>query len=226
MPRQNPHFPKPNSKTIAALVLLNILVSFQAMAEETAPIANNIEKISRGLLMEYNGKKVFSPCRERTYVQIEDNSPNAIASEQLKALGLADGKPLYVEFFGKPENGKLVISWVNFAHTNARCQPSANLEEQWRAIGETPRWLLRVSEKQMSLMQEGQTDYQHQAIEISAPAIGHIELTSTEKNNSDEQWIFEHQFCRSSDPSMLFGWKAEQRLGGKPSLKGCAWQGF
>lgn len=66
----------------------------------TAPAADSraataAGKVARGLILQSQERLIFTPCRDRNYVNIEDLSPNAEVTTQLKALGLAEGTPIY-----------------------------------------------------------------------------------------------------------------------------------
>lgn len=214
--------------TLSALAL-PVLAEVVTNPPENSP---KLEKISRGLLMQYNGKMIFSPCRERTYVDLVDQTPNQILTRQLQQLGLSQGKPLYVEFFGTPaENTQLKASWLNFAHTTARCQPAANLEEQWRAISGTDlpsnqgEWLLRVTDQAAHLLQSPNPDYVDSPYAPIVRATGAVDLELREQA-SGNRWEFRHALCRGKDREMLFGWSATLKNGAATVLQGCGWQGF
>ena len=193
---------------------------FATAAEaESAPPS---EKISRGLLLQHADRMIFTPCRERTYVQLEDTSPSQQLSAALIKLGLSANKPLYVEFIGKPEADRLKVSWVNFAHTDARCQASANPDEKWRALGDAPDWAMHLSEQQVRLKQDGQPDFRQSEVVIDAST----ETVSIAVGKEPaEQWRLTRHLCSGQDKNSLFGWQAELRRPGKV-LRGCAWQGY
>lgn len=180
------------------------------------------EKIARGLLLQHAGRMIFTPCRERTYVQLEDTSPDQQLSAALVKLGLAENKPLYVEFTGLAEADRLKVSWINFAHTDARCQASANPDEKWRALGAAPDWTMHLSEQQVRLNEAGQPEFRHHEVVIAA---GSATVAITVGKEQPEQWLLTRQLCRSQDKNSLFGWQAELRRPGKV-LRGCAWQGY
>ena len=191
---------------------------FAAAADATPPS----EQIARGLLMQHAGKMIFSPCRERTYVQVEDFSPDQTLSAALLTLGLAENKPLYVEFTGLAEADSLKVTWINFAHTEARCQASAKPDEKWRAIGDAPPWSMRLSERQVRLEQAGQPEFRQSDVVMDA-APERIGIAVGKEH--PEQWLLTRQLCHSEDKAILFGWHAELRRA-SGILVGCAWQGY
>lgn len=190
-----------------------------AGAADAPPAA---EKIARGLLLQHAGKMIFSPCRERAYVQVEDLSPGQMLSAALVRFGLAENKPLYVEFFGTAEADRLKVTWINFAHRDARCQASAGPDEKWRALGAMPAWNLHLGELGLKLEEAGQPEFRSETVNIaSSPESVRISVGQ----NAPEHWQFTRQLCSGPDQAALFGWQAELQRPGR-SLRGCAWQGY
>lgn len=208
-----------SKKILACLATLScIALPYFASAEE----APKTEQIARGLLMQHAGKMIFAPCRERTYAEINDTSPGQQIGNALTKLGLAEKKPLYVEFVGQLDGATLKVSAINFASTQARCQASTKFEEKWRGLGHGPRWALRVGENLAKLEQEGQPDVTLSDTELKIDGeTARIEF----KPGVAEQWTFRRGLCRGEDNTSLFGWQAElKRANG--TLRGCAWQGY
>ena len=202
------------------LLCCTTLSLFATAADTTT--APPTEKIARGVLLQHAGKMIFSPCRERTYVQVNDVSPEQHLSAALFKLGLAENKPLYVEFMGLAEADTIKVSWINFAHTDARCQASASPDEKWRALGDTPPWSMRLSEQQLKLEQTGQPAFRQTEIAIDAT----LDRVSIQLGKAaPEQWLLTRQLCTGANKAALFGWQAKlNRPGGV--LHGCAWQGY
>lgn len=180
------------------------------------------EKIARGLLLQHAGKMIFSPCRERAYVQVEDLSAGQHLSAALVKLGLAENKPLYVEFSGTAEADRLKVTWINFAHRDARCQASAAPDEKWRGLGEQPAWSLHLSEQQARLEEAGQPEFRSETPRI-APEAERTRISIGQ--GGAEEWLFTRQLCSARNQSALFGWQAELHRPGRV-LRGCAWQGY
>ena len=123
---------------------------------------------------------------------------------------------------GLAEADRLKVSWINFAHTDARCQASANPDEKWRALGAAPDWTMHLSEQQVRLNEAGQPEFRHHEVVIAA---GSATVAITVGKEQPEQWQLTRQLCRSQDKNSLCGWQAELRRPGKV-LRGCAWQGY
>lgn len=197
--------------------LLCLALSSAASAQE----AIRSDQIARGLLMQHGEKLIFSPCRERTYVEVNDVSNDGIVSQALTKLGLSEKSPLYVEFVGQVDGGRLKASFVNFASTQARCQSSTASDEKWRGFGTAPNWSLSIGEHFAALSREGAPK---QTLGEITPSI-EGEMVRFQLPEAQGQWIFRRGLCQQGEGTMLFGWVAElqQRTG---TLRGCAWRGY
>lgn len=223
---------------------LGLVVSV-GQADQVAPSLPELppvqakEGVSRGLLMQYQGKMIFSPCRERTYVQLEDLSENQRVSESLKQFGLADNRPLYVEFVGLAERGTLKAKWLNFVGRQANCQATANLGEQWRALGSG--WSLRVGSAGVGdgvsgvsarLDVDGKAPVEHSPVKVTLTGQDKAQRAELSLDGAAQPrvlWSFERQFCRLPNVDALFGWQAvsgNSTDSAQPVLQGCAWQGY
>ncbi|MGE5469373.1 MAG: hypothetical protein ACM3X0_01110 [Bacteroidota bacterium] len=201
-----------------ALCCLTLSLLGHAAETPAAPA----EQVARGLLMQHDGKMIFAPCRERTYVQVEDVSSGGQVGEALLKLGLAENKPLYVEFIGQADADKLKAAWINFAHTEARCQATANLEEQWRAVGQDPHWSLRVGQNKLKLEEAGKANVEQNDIEVRTED-GQVRIAVG--NDRVAEWHIRRQWCHGRDTDTLFGWRADLQ-GPSGQLHGCAWQAY
>ena len=105
------------------------------LAQLPAAAAPAQPKIARGLLLLHEGRVFMAPCRDRSYVNVEDVSEAGAVLAALRDFGLAPGNNLYVELIGVQEGGLLRVSGLNFAHATARCLGEAANEEDWRALG-------------------------------------------------------------------------------------------
>lgn len=208
-----------SKKILHYLTALSCLAPPLAVSAEEAP---KVDKIARGLLMLHAEKLIFAPCRERIYAEIDDVSTDQQLGSALLKLGLAEKKPLYVEFVGQIDAGRLNASAINFASTQARCQSSASIDEKWRGIGQGPRWSLRIGEHTAKLAQEGQTELTFSDVALKLDG---DQARLRFNGNISEQWSFKRGLCHGEENNTLFGWQAElKRANG--TLRGCAWQGY
>lgn len=202
------------------LLVAAAVFTSQFAAGEPAPLA--AEKIIRGLILQHAGKMVFTPCNERSYAELDDVSPQGQIGKALQNFGLAEQKPLYVEFSGRINNGVLQASSINFADRQARCQASTQFAEKWRAIGSQPGWSLSVGEQQMRLERDGQAA--RLLSEVILKTEGDL-VRLTSKDVGAEDWQFKRELCTDGDKKHLFGWRATLKSGDL-TLRGCAWQGY
>lgn len=198
------------------LILVLPLLAANAFADEpaTAP------KLARGLLMQYGEKLVFAPCRDRSYTEVDDVSPDGRIGRTLAALGLGQGKRLYVEFEAALEGGRLLASEVNLARVEGRCQLSGGSEEDWRAAGNEPGWALAVAKDEIRLARPGQTEMRL----AGKPEAGNDTLhvaASAETNRADVR--FERKLCRDTAAEAVYAWSATVVIDGQ-TLRGCAWK--
>lgn len=184
--------------------------------------AQAARKVARGLVLKSQERLIFTPCRDRNYVNIEDISPKAEVTAQLKELGLTDGTPIYAEFFGEPEgNALLRTRALNFASLDARCYAPRRSTGEWRAAGKG--WALTLFENQGTLQQDGQKD-----------VIGDYKVSGQDDNSVDIDLSgqltaplrLKRQNCRNTGENgkaRMQAWQAELTVNGK-KLDGCAWR--
>lgn len=204
------------------LVLFGILACTSPKAEEQAEKqadpAGEQEKIARGLLLPTAGRLILAPCRERTYVNVEDMTADGQLTSALKALGLAQGKSLYVELLGRPDGGNLQATGINFARVGTGCQPTGGPEERWRATGAT--WSFAAGGELLRLSRDERPELNAKLLEVKADA------SQGEALLSDVPGLevrFERGACQTPGTAVLFGWRAEIRVDGQV-LSGCAWR--
>lgn len=188
-------------------------------ADMPAPAANE-EKIARGLLMQHEGRLIFSPCRQRSYFALNDISPEKTLTAQFGTLGLAAGKTLYVEVLGQVQENDLQARQLNFARVGSRCQETGGPEEAWRAVGQGANWSLAIGRGVLVLQRSGQPE-----LRLSDETLGSA-AEGAYRNGTEQptlHWRFVPGVCRSGDDGVVFGWQAELDIGGEV-LKGCAWQ--
>nr|HRM68318.1 hypothetical protein [Thauera phenylacetica] len=125
---------------IAPMVPTTSVVPTTPMAQLPAAAAPAQPRIARGLLLLHEGRVFMAPCRDRSYVNVEDVSEGGTVLAALRDFGLAPGNNLYVELMGVQEGGLLRVSGLNFAHAGARCLGEAENEEDWRALGLQAEW--------------------------------------------------------------------------------------
>lgn len=191
-----------------------------AAAQTPGDSAPAVDKIAKGLLMKHGERLIFAPCRDRSYVNVEDVSPNTAVTASLKEFGLGEGKNLYVEFMGKLDGGRLAVSAINLARREARCWQAGGPDEAWRAVGQPPGWTLVAGGGQLRLSRDGQADLSAAYSEIrNADGVAQIVTGGAEKGD----WRFRRQACVDQKAGILFGWQAELKVDGQ-LLRGCAWQ--
>lgn len=208
---------------LSALVAGLSMAALPALAAELAPIAPMVPttsvvpttpmaqisaaapaqpKIARGLLLLHEGRVFMAPCRDRSYVNVEDVSEGGAVLAALRDFGLAPGYNLYVELMGVQEGGLLRVSGLNFAHATARCLGEAENEEDWRALGLQAEWAaaagagaLRVERADASELRTTydavKDDKGTRSIEAEGVALS-----------------FTPGLCRTADGKMLTGWRA------------------
>ncbi|MGE0080538.1 MAG: hypothetical protein AB7U81_04515 [Thiohalomonadaceae bacterium] len=199
----------------AALALLGTLATPTLYAtEQTAP-----EALARGLMLFHEGRMIFSPCRERSYVEVEDVSPGAAVSAALRKIGLAADKPLYTELFGEAAGGMLRVSAINFAHGEARCGAAVRNGGSWQAVGRDPTWSMSTAGDRMRLHVEGRP-----AVESSfAEKRGDATPSRLAIETDIGRWELRRQPCYSSDYRWVSGWSISGNIRNQ-ALRGCAWQ--
>ena len=179
-------------------------------------------KVARGLILQSQERLIFSPCRDRKYVNIEDLSPNAEVTAQLKALGLAEGTPIYAEVFGEAEcNATLRMRALNFASLDARCYAPRRGTGEWRVAGKD--WSLTLFENQGTLQQSNQPDISGEYA-VNAQDDNSVNIALGGQLNAPLR--LKRQHSRSTGHSgkpRLQAWHAELTVNGK-KYEGCAWR--
>jgi len=202
---------------VVGLLLGSVL---PASAQPVADSAPAVDKIAKGLLMKHGERLIFAPCRDRSYVNVEDVSANAAVTASLNEFGLGEGKNLYVEFMGKLDGGLLRVSAINLARREARCWQAGGPDELWRAAGQQPGWTLVAGAGQLRLSRDGKADLNAAYNEIrNADGVAQIVTGDAAKGD----WRFRRQSCVDQKAGILFGWQAEVKVDGQ-LLRGCAWQ--
>ncbi len=175
-------------------------------------------KLAKGLMLTYEGRAILSPCRNRSYLNVEDVSADGAVLAALKEFGLAPGRNLYVELLAVEQGGLLEVSGINFAHTTARCLGSASNEEEWHAIGLNAEWEAAAGVGNMRVERSGQPE---------------LRTTYAAIKSEGGQYLIESAgaalaitpgLCRVADGSTLTGWRATLKLDGGEVLEGCAWE--
>lgn len=204
-------------KSLIHLLLAGLLAAPGLRAEEVpSPPAPAPEKgVARGLILLHGERLIFSPCRDRSYLAVEDVSPGGEVVATLMQLGLQDGKPLYVELVGESTRGLLQANALNFAHTDARCHAPRQTTGRWRAAGKS--WQLTTAGDKLRLTQGGGADQETGYTEVQAdPATARL-------RTGDTAWEFRKRPCLQAEDGFATGWAAEGQAAGK-LLRGCAWR--
>jgi len=176
--------------------------------------ASAVPKLAYGQMMKQGDKMVFAPCRDRSYVMVEDISPG-------DEVGLGAGKKVYVELVGIVEGGMLKASAVNLARTEGRCQLPGGKDESWRAAGNEPGWALAVGAEVVVVKRLGEPDIHVPAGPVTVDqGVARFEAKTEATRLA---FRFEQKLCRDTMADAVFGWTATVEVNGK-TLKGCAWQ--
>lgn len=183
-----------------------------ALLAETPPVPE--AALARGLLMSHQGRLIFSPCRERNYMDVSDTSADLVVSKAMSSLS-QNGSPLYVEFFASLSNGKLIVSSLNFAHTDARCHAPRS-GTGWRAIGSQSPWQLDTFNAQARLTRaDGST--QTTSVTVHDLATGGSRMAA--EGSVEQTWLFEPKLCELLGQGIVTGWIATG-----PAGPGCGWK--
>ncbi|MCK6411168.1 MAG: hypothetical protein L6Q55_01935 [Azonexus sp.] len=204
------------------LSTLPLLASATTSVEKPADPPPATPKLAYGLLMKQGDKIVFSPCRDRSYALVDDISPDQTVTRGLNLVGLDQGKKLYVELVGSVEGIALKASGLNMARTDGRCQQPGGQDENWRAAGHEPGWLLAAGGERVTLKRQGSNDpvwWPYQEFKRN----GRSASFSARSGGETLELQFEQQLCRDTTADAVFGWSATLTHNGK-TLKGCAWQ--
>lgn len=208
--------------TLALSFVLAALSAAPVQANEPpAKPVDNTPKLAYGLMMKQGGKVVFSPCRDRSYVLVEDVSSDGRVFKGLNMVGLDAGKRLYAELVGVVENGMLKASELNQARTEGRCQQPGEGDEAWRAGGNEPSWGLHQHAGQTVLKRLGKPDlsFPNAVFKREADVASH----EFSRDNHSLTLRFERAVCRDTMADAVFGWTAQVTLN-RETFKGCAWQ--
>jgi putative lipoprotein len=197
----------------SALAVFAVSLGLAALAN-----AAEEEKLARGILLESSGKLVLAPCRDRSYMTVNDISRETWVSRALSGIGSGGSQKIYAELVGRIDNGVLAVSGLNFAYPDGRCQAPGGKDETWRAAGDG--WLLSLNDESLSVRRgDGKA--------VAKPMAGPVpplaaETTDWSRTGPGYAVRFQRQVCRSKDGAM-FGWQATVEFEGK-HLSGCAWQ--
>lgn len=201
-----------------ALAFCSVLAIGQVVADEPAKAPVNTPKIAAGLMVQQGGRMVMSPCRDRSYANVEDVSDGQKVVDALNQVGLAEGNRLYVELVGVLEGGAVRASGVNLAQVDGRCQRPGGGEESWRAVGDG--WSLVASATHLRLSRAGQPELLLAANGKQDDQSAQIDAESPEHRLAVR---LTHEICRDQASRTLYGWTAQVAVDGQ-LLRGCAWQ--
>lgn len=202
----------------AALAVL--LLATALLADEVKPV-DAVPKMAFGLMMKQGDRLIFSPCRDRSYANVEDVSPDGSVTAVLTSLGLDAGKRLYVELLGVLDNGTLKASAFNMARVEGRCQMPGGKEESWRAAGNDPAWALVAGGEHVRLQRYGKPDVVLPYAEFRMD--GRYARYDGTGDNLKLTVSLEKTICRDAQANGAFAWTASVGVNGQV-LKGCAWQ--
>lgn len=196
------------------------LAAAPLLADEAKPV-DNTPKLAYGQMLKQGDKILFAPCRDRSYLLLEDVSTGGAVIQGLNVVGLAAGKKLYAELFAVVEGNALKASALNLARTDGRCQQPGSADEAWRAAGNEPGWALAAGGEQVLLKRQGKPD-------VSVPYApfkmdGKAAQYEAARDNHKLAVRFDPVLCRDPAAESVFGWTAAVNLDGQV-LKGCAWQ--
>lgn len=183
--------------------------------------ADTTPRLAYGQVIKYGDRIMFAPCRDRSFIQIEDVSEGLQVLQALNAVGLSAGRKLYVEAYGYVEGVSLRLSRVNLAHAEGRCQVPGSDGETWRASGNEPGWVLAVGGEWIQLKRLGEPEVAFKTVP-ARQAAGVTEIVA-EQDGHALNVRFEAGQCRDTMADAVFGWSATVTLDGK-TLRGCAWE--
>ena len=204
--------------SLTALAALFLAATVQA--EEAKPVEKT-PKLAYGLMMKQGDRLIFTPCRDRTYANVEDVSADGSVTKVLNSVGLDRGKRLYVELLGVLDNGLLKASGFNMARVEGRCQMPGGKEESWRAAGNDPAWALVAGGEHVRLQRYGKPEVVLPYAEFKVEGGVSRYDGSAEQNKLAVR--LEKTLCRDVEANGVFAWTASVDLNGQ-TLKGCAWQ--
>ena len=178
-------------------------------------------KLAYGQMIQQGDKRLFAPCRDRSYLFLDDVSPGATVTHALDSVGMAAGKPIYVELLAVAEGNSLKASALNQAVAGGRCQQPGGMDEDWRAAGNEPGWLLAVGREQLAVKRLGLAD-RVVSVPVPSSAEGQVDYRYAGADGS-LRVRFTRAVCRDTMAAAVFGWRAELEIDGQ-TLRGCAWQ--
>lgn len=201
-----------------AMLLPAVLAAQEAASlAATETVAPEV-KIARGLLLENEGRVFFAPCRDRSYLNVVDDSPGGEVLRALHDFGLAPGSNLYVELLAVQEGGQLRAEAINFARTSARCLGEVNNDEQWRVLGLEGQWAAVAGAGVLLLEQSGRAEIRTSYREIEG-AVDEFRIAAELAVLSLRRGL-----CRLNDGSTLSGWQAQLKTAAGGQLEGCGWE--
>lgn len=204
--------------SLTALAALFLAATVQA--EEAKPVEKT-PKLAYGLMMKQGDRLIFTPCRDRTYANVEDVSADGSVTKVLNSVGLDSGKRLYVELLGVLDNGLLKASGFNMARVEGRCQMPGGKEESWRAAGNDPAWALVAGGEHVRLQRYGKPEVVLPYAEFKLE--GGVSRYDGRAEQNKLAVRLEKTLCRDVEANGVFAWTASVDLNGQ-TLKGCAWQ--
>jgi len=204
--------------SLTALAALFLAATVQA--EEAKPVEKT-PKLAYGLMMKQGDRLIFTPCRDRTYANVEDVSADGSVTKVLNSVGLDSGKRLYVELLGVLDNGLLKASGFNMARVEGRCQMPGGKEESWRAAGNDPAWALVAGGEHVRLQRYGKPEVVLPYAEFKVE--GGVSRYDGRAEQNKLAVRLEKTLCRDVEANGVFAWTASVDLNGQ-TLKGCAWQ--
>jgi putative lipoprotein len=200
--------------------LAAIFLAATVQAEEAKPVEKT-PKLAYGLMMKQGDRLIFTPCRDRTYANVEDVSADGSVTKVLNSVGLDSGKRLYVELLGVLDNGLLKASGFNMARVEGRCQMPGGKEESWRAAGNDPAWALVAGGEHVRLQRYGKPEVVLPYAEFKVE--GGVSRYDGRAEQNKLAVRLEKTLCRDVEANGVFAWTASVDLNGQ-TLKGCAWQ--
>ena len=175
-------------------------------------------KLAKGLILIHEGRVFLSPCRDRSYFNVDDVSEGGATLAALKDFGLAPGRNLYVELLAIERGGLLEVSGINFAHTTARCLGARANEEVWHAVGLNSEWEVAAGGSALLLERRDQP-----ALSVTYDAVK-SEYGQHRIEAPGVALALKPGMCRLADGSTLTGWRATLTLDGGEVRDGCAWE--
>jgi putative lipoprotein len=204
--------------SLAALAAL--IFSTGLLANEAKPV-DATPKLAYGLMMKQGDRLIFTPCRDRSYANVEDVSADGSVTKVLNSIGLDAGKRLYVELLGVLDNGLLKASGFNMARVEGRCQMPGGKEESWRAAGNDPAWALVAGGEHVRLLRYGKPEVVLPYAEFRSE--GGVSRYDGSADGAKLAVRLDQTLCRDAQANGVFAWTATLDLNGQ-TLKGCAWR--